>query len=363
MKPIRVGMAGYGLRGPALVDTCKRVDGLEPTAVCATSEATGRKVAADHPGLSFFTDYSEMLDSGHVDAVVIEAPPAVHAPFAIQALEKNIHVLSDVPALHALEEVEGLWKAVQNSKAVYQFGATTNYYGFVGTCSDLKDKGLLGEPYYLEVEYVHDIRELCDQTPWRKGYEPIRYCTHSLGPALKWLGDELVSVSCFDTGSHVEPGADNHDAMVAIFRTSSNAVVKLLISFVNCLPHGCHRYVYHGTAGYFESTWPLTGGDPEVSFSTKGVYGMDKLTRLPVSEKRPELAHLSDLQGHGTADYAMLADFAAAMNGAPCTIGLKEGLEMTLPGLVALESARQKGKVLDIAYPWTREHDRSEDLT
>ena len=80
---------------------------------------------------------------------------------------------------------------------------------------------------------------------------------------------------------------------------------------------------------------------------------MDELTSLPVSEKRPELKHLSDLQGHGTADYAMLADFAAAIGGKPCAIDIKEGLKMTLPGLYALESSKQGGRMLEISYPWS----------
>ena len=136
-------------------------------------------------------------------------------------------------------------------------------------------------------------------------------------------------------------------------RGAGNCPSELLLSFLNCLPYGYHRYVCHGTAGYFECTWRLTGGEPEVRFSTKGIYGMDRLTSLPVSEKRPELEHLAGLQGHGTADYAMLAEFAAAIGGKPCTIGIEEGLRMTLPGLYALESSKQGGRMVEISYPWS----------
>ena len=131
---------------------------------------------------------------------------------------------------------------------------------------------------------------------------------------LKWLNEELTSVACFDTGSHVRPEEENHDAMVAIFRTRTNAVVRLLLSFVNSLPHGCHRYVYHGTKGYFECTWPLTGDEPQVYFSTKSLYGLDKLTKLPASSSRPELATLENVSGHGEADFAMLTDFVNCDN-------------------------------------------------
>jgi len=329
-----------------------QVAGLSPVAVCAASEATGARVKADAPGVAFYTDYTAMLDSGDIDAVLVETPPALHAECSTAALERGIHVLSDVPAVHELDEVAALWKAATANKAVFMFGATTNYWAFVDMCADLKEKGLLGDPYYLEAEYVHDITEFAKQTPWRQGYEPIRYCTHSLGPLLRWLGEEFVSVSCFDTGSHVHGDERDHDAMVAILRTKSNAVVKLMLSFVNCLPYGCHRYVYYGTKGYFECTWPLTGTEPEAYFSTKSLYGLDKMTKLPASPSRPELASLESVSGHGEADYAMLTDFVKAIAGKPCALDLRAGLKMTLPGLYALESSRRGGEVLEIRYPW-----------
>ena len=355
MAKVRLGIIGYGFRGRGLLAMSRTVEGLEPVAVCTSRKETAEKAKAECPDVTCHADYLEMLDSGTVDAVLVETPPQSHAACAIAALERNIHVLSDVPVLHDLEEVQPLWDAAAGSKAAFSFGATTNYWGFVDTCLDLKNKGLLGEPFYLEAEYVQDITEFARATPWRTGYEPIRYCTHSLGPLLKWLGkdQDLAAVACFDTGSHVHSGEAEHDAMAAIFRTASNVVVRLSISFVNCHPHGYHRYVLHGARGYFECTWPLTGAEPDAFFSTKNVYGLDKLTRLPISASRPELATLENVSGHGAADYAMLDDFAKAAKGRPPAIGLREGLRMTLPGLYALESSRRNGELVEIVYPWS----------
>lgn len=353
MKNIRLGMIGYGFRGPGLLGMARSVKQLEPSAVCGTNPEVAGKVKADFPEAVYYDNYEKMLDSGSIDAVLIETPPMTHAALAIAALERDIHVLSDVPVLHALDEVQSLWDAAQKSSAIYMFGSTANYFGFVETCNDLKEKGLLGKPFYLEAEYIQDLTEFSKLTPWRIGYEPIRYCTHSLGPLLKWLGQELVSVSCFDTGSHVHlENMDSHDAMVAIFKTASNEVVKLLVSFTNSNTHGQHRYLYHGTEGIFECTWPLTGEQPKVTFSTRCIYGLDKTIDLPVSSERPEISTLENLSGHGPLDYAMFVDFVKAINGESCELDLKQGLRMTLPGLAALESAKNGGQLTEIEYPW-----------
>ncbi|GAG43754.1 unnamed protein product, partial [marine sediment metagenome] len=171
-------------------------------------------------------------------------------PLAAMALRRNIHTFSEIPLVCSVEQAEELWQADEQSEALFMTGANANFWGFVEAAVDLKNKGLLGEPYYAEAEYVHDIRFMFEQSPWRRTLEPIRYCTHSLGPVLRWIDEDLASVSCFDTGGHVRGAADEHDAMVAHFRTPSNVVVRLLTSFINNAPAE-HQYRLFGTKGYF----------------------------------------------------------------------------------------------------------------
>ena len=66
-----------------------------------------------------------------------------------------------------------------------------------------------------------------------------------------------------------------------------------------------------------------------------------------------EYAENSKATGHGGIDYAMLDHFfQALLKKAPPPISLREGLRMTIPGIYAEQSARQKGAILEIHYPW-----------
>jgi predicted dehydrogenase len=353
MADIRVGVAGYGIRSRALLAACPAVPELQICAVTDVDEKNRSAAAAMYPGVKVFADYLDMLESGLVDAVLLETPPSTHADFAAAALDAGIHVMSDVPALHEIGEAKRLWDAAQGSSAVYSFGATTNFWAFVDTCADMRAKGLLGDPVYCEVDYVADLGDLVIATPWRKHYEPIRYCTHSLGPILKWIGKDLAAVSCMDSGSHTYGDPEDHEAMVAIFRTADNTIVKFLASFVNSHPAPYHRYSYFGTKGFFERTQPLAGGEPQMLFSTKELYGLHALTPISVRESRPELADAPGVGEHGGADYVMLRNFADCITqGAKPAAGVREALAMTLPGLYAADSARQGGALVEIHYPW-----------
>ncbi len=353
MPDIKLGIIGYGMRGRVLRGACRSIDRFRIAAVVETNAAARDSAARDIEGVRLFDRHEEMFASGLVDAVLVETPPETHAAVCLEALARGLHVMSDVPAVHEISEAGPLWEAARRAKSVYAFGATTNFWGFVATCDDLIRQGLLGKPYFAEAEYVADIDWLVKATPWRSRYAPIRYCTHSLGPVLKWLAEELREVACFSTGGRRRGGSDDDDAMAALFRTDGGAVVRLLISFITAHPAPFHRYVCHGTEGYFEKTQPLAGGESQVLFSSKRIYGLDSLTRLPVAEARPELRAASGIGEHGGADYAMLANFADAIEGrAAPAVGIREALAMTLPGLFALDSARSGGRLTPIRYPW-----------
>ena len=353
MSIVNIGVIGYGIRSSGLISVLGAFDNARLSAVADLNPAARERAANDHPGIALFDDYKAMLDSGQVDAVLVESPPSTHAACSIEALNRGIHVQSDVPAVHTIEEGQALWDAGQKSKAVYSFGATTNFWAYIDSCLDMKKKGLLGDPFYLEAEYVADLGNLPEVTPWRKHYEPIRYCTHSLGPILKWVDEDLAEVSCFSTGSHIHNDPKEDDAMVAIFKTSSNVVVKLLTCFVNKHPTPFHHYVCHGTKGFFEKTQPLAGGECQALWSTDAVYGMRGLMNLPVTETRPEHAHDVGVGGHGGADYLMIKDFLDSIAGEKePTVNLREALRMSLPGIYALESSRAGGQLTKISYPW-----------
>ena len=354
-SPIKLGVVGFGRRGRSLFGmSAQHFDDVVPTAVCDADQALLETSKEAYPEARRFTSFDEMLDGVQLDALLVETPATFHAPFCAAALRKNIHVMSDVPAVASKEEAWELWRAQESSNAFYMMGANPNMWGFVNAAAELVAEGALGEPYYMEAEYIHDLRNLFDATPWRKTYESIRYCTHSLGPLLRLIDEDLEWASCYDTGSHINKEEDQHDAMAAIFRTRSNVVVRLLSSFVNYYPAAVHGYRVYGTKGYFERRPGCEGGGPAKTLYYSAVHHKEKaLHEIPVGTQ-PEETPSDRIGNHGGADYALLLRFFNAIRGGlPSPISLRESLRMTLPGLAAAESARAGGALTRIEYPWS----------
>jgi len=125
-------------------------------------------------------------------------------------------------------------------------------------------RGFLGKPYYMEAEYItgqhwrddlfRKVNPLTENGDWRKLLSPIRYCTHSLGPLLAIMEEDLTRVSCFGTGQQADPseykGDIKDDAQSAQFQTDSGVVVRVLRTGRCRAKIGSHTYRVFGTEGY-----------------------------------------------------------------------------------------------------------------
>jgi predicted dehydrogenase len=368
LKKIRLGVVGYGsdptvaARGRFLTKmTTENIEGVEAVGICDINIKALELAKKDFQGVPLYENFDKMLEEVSMDALLIETPAHLHAEFAVKALKKDINVLSDIPSVKTLQEADELWVAQKNSRAFYMTGANANFPGWIDTALDLKRKGLLGDPFYVETAYIHDCRELWEATPWRKNAISISYCTHSLGPVLQLVEEDLKWVSCFDTGSHINKEEGQHDAMTAIFKTDTNVVVHLLTCFINNTPYGCqHKHRFFTTKGAFERTLAKPtfrsterAAQQRILFCTNQLYGYNNWIELPIDgHSRPEYKGKEKL-GHGGIDYIMMERFTKAVKaGGPSPISLKEGLRMTLPGIYAAESAVKGGKLLKIVYPW-----------
>lgn len=375
MKKYRLGVVGLGHRGSSIFESVgKGIPEIELAAACDLRPELWFKetnfffngprdpLSGKYTGVVFHENYDEMLEKADLDIVLVETPAQCHADFCAKALRKNINVFSDIPSVGSLQDADMLWKAQQESKAMLMTGATTRGWGFVLALQELYRKELLGKPYYLEAEYIHDCRMLWEETPWRKpGPEnhryPITYCTHSLGPLLSVMDEDLRTVSSMSTGSHVTGIPEAEDLSTATFRTDSGVIARLTCSFINQVPNSGHSYRIHGTKGFFEHTRPGNGVPSRTFFSSTESSAFRDGAELKVDEA-PSAFDLPGSPGsrfgHGGADGYLWHIFVQTLlkNGKCAPIDLKAGLRMTLPGIFAAESAKKGGEIVRLRYPW-----------
>lgn len=112
-EKVKLGIIGYGAEGGMYAGFFKNNDerlndNIELVAVCDNDPAKKAKVAEDFPGLPFFDNYLDLLESGIVNAIVTTVPHYDHCVMGIAALERGIHLLGEKPAGVYTKDVERL---------------------------------------------------------------------------------------------------------------------------------------------------------------------------------------------------------------------------------------------------------------
>jgi predicted dehydrogenase len=359
---LNIGVVGAAGRGASFRAAFDAHPITHIHAVCdVNQEALGE--AARRLGASeTYTNYGEMLECSEIDAVVIGTPMQFHAPQAIAALERNIHVLSEVTAAISIDECKALVSAASRSKAVYMMAENYTYIKSNVLVKELVRRGLFGEVYYAEGEYLHELKELNEITRWRRhwqtGIDGITYGTHSLGPILQWMPDDrVIRVCCAGSGHHyLDPRGDayeNQDTCVMLAQTAHGALIKIRVDMLSERPHAMTNYSLQGTKGSYESA-----RSPQESHKIwLADLCPDKNAWMELAEL--EQAYMPDMwrdppeaalrAGHGGGDYFEVLDFVQSIvEGTPCPIGIHQAMDMTLPGLISQSSISAGGDWLDV---------------
>lgn len=141
MKKVKIGIIGLGMQGSAYFECITgkelrrkgfphvNLEQLEVGAVCDSDPKMQNIFKQKFPQIPFYTDYIEMIESGHVDAIITTVPHYLHTKIGIEALKRNIHVLLEKPAgiyTKQVKEINDYAKTKPELTFAIMFNARTN---------------------------------------------------------------------------------------------------------------------------------------------------------------------------------------------------------------------------------------------
>ncbi|UCF36080.1 MAG: Gfo/Idh/MocA family oxidoreductase [Acidobacteriota bacterium] len=297
---------------------------------------------------------SMLREARDIDAVAIFTEAPNHEKHVRMCMERGLHVISAVPACLTLEEAERLREVTNRTGMTYMMAETSYYRHYCIAARELYEAGQFGELFYSEVEYYHPhightISPLSfheGQRTWRYGYPPMLYPTHSTGLLVGVTGERFTEVSCLGWGNPENPALkDNHyrspfNVASALFKTDRNHICRCNV-FWDGTAEG-ERAQWFGTKLTFYM--PGSGGQP---FRLQGPEAPE-WTELPDYWGRiPQT--LTHNPGHGGSHPFLTHEFVRALlEEREPAVNLDAALNMTIPGIVAHESAHRGGEQLTI---------------
>ncbi|MCU9615027.1 Gfo/Idh/MocA family oxidoreductase [Caldibacillus lycopersici] len=103
MTKLKVGIIGCGNIFPMHAQSVKQLENAELVAVCDSKEERAKEKAATY-NCRYYTDYLELFDKEELDVIHICLPHYLHAPVAIEAAKRKIHILTEKPMAIAYED-------------------------------------------------------------------------------------------------------------------------------------------------------------------------------------------------------------------------------------------------------------------
>jgi predicted dehydrogenase/RimJ/RimL family protein N-acetyltransferase len=374
-RVLKVGLVGAAGRGGNFAGSFA-ANGARIHAVCDIREDRLPECAARLGTEQTYADYDEMLEKSDLDAVFIGTPMPLHVPQSVKALERGLHVLCEVPAAVSIEECRSLVSACRRSKALYMMSENYCYARMCAVLRELARQGLFGELFYAEGEYLHELKQMNEDTPWRRkwqtGIDGITYGTHSLGPILQWMGgDRVARVCCTGAGHHYrDPRGESYheESPVMLCKTERGALIKVRVDMLSDRPHAMGNMQLQGTDGAFESgrggpcdrskIWLRSLSRQVRWHDFEELAEIDEFAARYVPDYWRESSEQARRAGHGGGDYFIVRDFVRSIRGEiDCPIGIHQAMDMTLPGLVSQQSILRGGAWMDVpdSRKWTDE--------
>jgi predicted dehydrogenase len=249
------------------------------------------------------------------------------------------HVMTAVPAVFgSIEQAEQLLETVKKTGLKYMMAETSYFRADCCGMRKIYKAGGFGRLIYSEGEYYHYRATPIDSYKgWRIGMPPLWYPTHSTAYYIGVTGKRFTSASCVGFSTDFDaykPGVNRYDNRftdeVALFETSEGGSSRMLMC------KGIQDLVVERGRVFGEKGW-MEGTE---------YHGIMK--ELP-DISRPPLPPGMQAGGHGGSHGPLANEFITSMlEDRQPLVNVYEALAMTVPGIIAHQSALKDGERLKI---------------
>ncbi len=237
-------------------------------AVCGRNLDTAQKLAEKWKVPHVFTDYSTMIKSGKVNAVIVATPNDSHYLITMAALEAGLHVLCEKPLAMNYGQAQKM-AALAEQKGVKTLTAFTwSYHPNIRYLKELIETGYIGKPYHCNMRwYASGARNNTYQ--WR--LDTAKSGSGVLGDLgshyihmASWLFGGIRSVSCSQghVGQHpsLNPDgnpyelADDSAIITLAFENGAHGTIHVTYMAYGGLPFSnLMQMEFHGSEGTVSS--------------------------------------------------------------------------------------------------------------
>lgn len=338
-RKVRVGIVGYGVCKFGAAFGFQDHPNVEVVAVSDLIPERREGLMKACRCTKSYESLELLVKDPKIEAVFVTTDAPSHPRHCIEVLKHGKHVMSAVPAAFgSIEEAEQLLETVKKTGLKYMMAETSYFRADCYGMRQIYKAGGFGRLIYCEGEYYHyHVKPLDSFKGWRIGLPPLWYPTHSTAYYIGVTGKRFTSVSCagFNVGlPENKPGGNKYNNPfsdeIALFQTSEGGTARMLMC------KGIYDLIVERGRVFGEQGW------------MDGTEYHGAVKELP-DINRPSLPPGVAEGGHGGSHGHLTNEFITSIleNREP-KVNIYEALAMTIPGIVAHQSALKDGETLKV---------------
>lgn len=346
-------------------------------------------------GVEIIGSFEEALANPEINCIANYTRRHQHGDISIRALKAGKHVFSAVPMASTVEECQEIVRLVEKTGLTYYIGETCYYFPCAMFCREKYQKGEFGDFAYAAAQYYHHIDAISyGRCAEERGMPPLLYPTHSTSMVLAAVDSYATQVTCYgvkDTSGDPaftpegnEWGNEFIDQIV-LMRLANGGVARITEArgFGWAKPSSYISGFYGTKAGYeFSNAQHIfVQKDPSCPQRERGILedvsdyvnpkGMVENKHLPDFKQQVvncawqgggDIAAVQQTEyeripkefeglpnGHMASHQLLVDDFCkAVLSGELPALNAWFAARTNIPGLVAIESAKQGGITLPV---------------
>ena len=390
---IRVAVIGCGGFAKHFVPLFQAHPTVEWVGVCDLIEERAQDYK-NRFGTEIIASFEDAIKDKTINTVAIFTQRHTHGDLVVRALEAGKDVYSAVPMAISVEDCRRIIEAVKRTGQIYMMGETCIYYPSSMYCKEAYERGDFGKFVYAESQYYHDLshfpKDFQEDKP-NSAVPPFFYPTHSTAMVLHATGAYVQKVSAMgycdaeeDTPFAVgkNPWNNTFSNEFSLMRLSNGGVARVSecrrigykapsssvqsfygtegsYQFSNA-QHIVHRLTPEGVSlkevsdyvNPMEMTKNNNGSTEFKNFVAN--HGYQWRDSSPIQAKEYERVpesyrEIPRTNGHMASHQLLIDDFCTAVaNRKMPYVNAWRAARYTIPGLIAHESAKLGGALLDV---------------
>lgn len=279
-------------------------------------EAARAEAKAREYGLGLcraYTSLEELLRAGDIHVVAICTPHHLHVEQGVACAQAGKHVIVEKPVALDLEGLRKLDAAIRQAGVRSVVGFVLRWNPLFETIRAILGEGLLGDLYYVEVDYLHGITKDYRLYPWLRqrafgGTALLTAGCHAVDAVRWFLGKEAREVFCYANASRGNPLDYEYEPnSVALIQFEDGVMGKVATSLEYMAPY-TFPITLMGNRGVirdnrlFTKNWPGQTGWAVIptELPDSGAVTHHPFTQL--------VAHFVDCVLSGTESHVSVAD-------------------------------------------------------